>query len=549
MPCGDYVFEKTFFSGRLKTIMRFGHFISIFFAMLVFVVVAGCEKSEAPAPLIQSEPSPDTIARIHWLGKSQLSYEAGAFYFMRLWKLPSSAQLEAQTLGRFSTALWKSLRTEPNSADASGALLLQSLFTDILQRESYLEIRHPANHSDEIVFAIRLNDAQAGRWETNFAAAMELTGNSVATQNGWLFQKRNVTNRVELVRAGEWTIAGTAQEKNSLLADVVARIRSDGVPFFPSGTNDWLDADFDPVQTVDFFGINLGLPKNLSRISLTVNGDGGSVFTRGKLTFARPLPVELEPWSFPTNLAHEPLIGFTAVRGIKSLVTSWEKANTLQIGEPSNQIYFWSLQNSPFQFYFAAPLPDAENQANNLSGFLLQKGNPWLASHGYVGVERAPDSNGVTWGNLSSMQPFIKSSDGWIFGGLLPDTDASDHRPPPAGMLQNILSRTNLVFYDWEITGARIQSCFYLDQTMHQILRRTPLPTDSAGAVWLNTLTSRLGSSVTVITRTAPNQLTFLRRSTMGLNSMELQLLVDWLESPGFPNDFYSLSAPVSSQN
>jgi hypothetical protein len=65
---------------------------------------------------------------------------------------------------------------------------------------------------------------------------------------------------------------------------------------------------------------------------------------------------------------------------------------------------------------------------------------------------------------------------------------------------------------------------------------------DSASVNWLRTVKDRLGNSTTHVTLSAPNQLTFDRRSSIGFTGAELNLLVDWLESPQFPIGFYSTS-------
>jgi len=147
-----------------------------------------------------------------------------------------------------------------------------------------------------------------------------------------------------------------------------------------------------------------------------------------------------------------------------------------------------------------------------LTDYLLQKGNPWLAANGYISFDRAPDSNGVIWGNLPDIKPFIKSvgvgSDNWLFAGLLPDTNNAA-TPPPDGMIQDVLHRTNLVYYDWEVTGPRLQPDLQPAQTARQLLRQPQLPLDSASLTWLGMLIPRLGTSATIISRTGPAELTF----------------------------------------
>ena len=85
------------------------------FAALVFASGAGCNKSE-PKPAAPTAPSAspalsaETVARVHWLGKTRLSLQANAVSFMRIWSLPQSAGVEAQALDKFSLAPWRLLR-------------------------------------------------------------------------------------------------------------------------------------------------------------------------------------------------------------------------------------------------------------------------------------------------------------------------------------------------------------------------------------------------------------------------------------------------------
>jgi hypothetical protein len=533
--------------------MHFRHTILLLLTGLVCASGISCKKSESGATsALLLAGSPDTVARVHWLGKKRLGIAAGAYYFTRIWQLHRSAQLEAQILDKLSTAPWRWLPDQSGLTNMPGALL-RPLLDDLVQEESFLEIRQPANWPGETVFAIRLDDAQANQWQTNFTIVVEsLTGaHVVATPDGhgWSLKKSTFPNLIELSRAGQWTLVGLAQDKNSLLAEVAARARLDHSDFSVTGTNYWLEADLDPSRAANALGLDWKLPENLPRVFLGVNGDGGTVFTRARLTFPEPLPVQLEPWNIPVNLVHGQLTGFTAVRGLNPWLASWKTWSDLQIGAPPDQLCLWSLAGSPFQFYLAAPLPDAANRMELLTEKLLQNGNAWLASHGYISFDRASDSNGVTWGNLPTIRPFIKSADdggGFIFAGLLPDTGAAAG-PPPTGMIRYILSRTNLVYYDWEDSGSQVGSCLYLGQTARQILRLAQLPMNSVSVNWLGMLAPRLGTSATIVSLTETNQLFLLRRSTVGFTGAELQLLDDWLESPQFPRGLHSLLAPAGA--
>src|ERR1035437_279584 len=119
-------------------------------AALLVASAAGCKQSEsnqtafaapsAPAPA--TSPAMETVGRIHWLGKKQLAAETNAAAFMRIWNLPESVKLQTQTLDKLSSAPWRLLRGDTNQPSTN---LLRPLLDDLVQEESYLEIRDATN--------------------------------------------------------------------------------------------------------------------------------------------------------------------------------------------------------------------------------------------------------------------------------------------------------------------------------------------------------------------------------------------------------------------
>src|SRR5437016_4389885 len=140
--------------------------------------------------------------------------------------------------------------------------------------------------------------------------------------------------------------------------DMISRIERDHTPFLPQATNFWLKVDgFDLRALVSALGLSRILPAEPPKLSLTFIGDGESVRTRGQLDFPKPLPYRDEKWNIPTNLMSQPLVSFTAIRGIAPWLSSLKAWNGLQIGGPPNQVYSWALQG-PMRTYFAAAQPD-----------------------------------------------------------------------------------------------------------------------------------------------------------------------------------------------
>jgi hypothetical protein len=527
--------------------MNFRPAMIALFTTLLLASGTGCQKSEsrtAAAP--PTVLPPDTIASVHWLGKHWLGYEATAFFFMRIWNNPQTARLEKQTLTKLATTPGQWLPGGTNLTE-NAVTPLYLLLNDIVQEESYLEIRQPTNGAGETVFALRLNEAQADSWLTNLPTVLQpLTGSHAVLNpidHTWSLKTTNAFQFIQFARVGDWTIISAGPQQNSLAAEITARIQRDGVPFVSAGTNLWLEASLDLPRLAKIFSLSAGGEGRgevgtFNHLSLAITGDGANVITRGQLTFAQPLPATLQPWRLPVDLMHEPLTSFTAARGLESWLTAWKPWRDLQAGTAPDQLFLWSLAGSPYQVYLAAPLADARSQVTALTDHLLQSGNPWLAANGYISFDRAPDGNGVTWGNLPDIKPFIKSAgtgdDGWLFAGLLPETNHLA-TPPPVGLIQDVLRRTNLVYYDWEVTGPRLQPLLSLAQTARLVTRQPQMAMDYASINWLGLLIPRLGTSATIINRTGPAELTFYRRSTLGLNALELHLLANWLESASFP--------------
>lgn len=499
----------------------------------------------APGPILETiaaEPNPlepgATVIRVHWMGKEKLGAETKAAGFMRIWREPVSARLEAQTLDKLALAPWRLLRGDA-ATNGAPTKSMRALLEDLVQSESHLEVRRTAGRNDEIAFCIRLRPDQAGLWATNLQRVVEsLTGMRVSPGkqgSGWSLKKHHAPNLIQYMRVGDWMLIGLAQEQNGLLDDFKSRIERDRTLFTPGKTNYWLEGSAELGAVGSLWPRDLNLPRSLPRLTFGVFGDGENVRVQGDLTTQGPLP-ELEPWFVPTNLIHDPLISFTAVRGVKpwlALIKGWDEYRP---EPPPGQLFFWTMGGGPPQCYFAALTKDASSQIKRLSGVLLHKTNPWLETNA-IGSFVSTTNGGVRWSGVPFVSPFLEarrnSGVEYLYGGLLPA--GSTNRPLPSVLLEAVLSRTNLVYYDWELTSPRLAICLYVSQLFRVVMHKDQLPKQSASADWFARIGPQLTSCVTVVNRESQNRMSFVRRSTVGFTALELQLVADWLESPDFP--------------
>jgi hypothetical protein len=447
------------------------------------------------------------------------------------------------------------------------------LLDDLVSEESYLEVRQATNQPGTLALAIRLDAQRAALWQTNLATALEShTGIRPApTTNGWIAQVQSPKSKVQsqasvdgnqwvvaLTRSGEWTILAVAPSAASnqiptLLPQLSTVLRLDPVTRRlqsaqgSPATAFWLEANADLRRVASAFSLGSNLLEDVLSLALTVTGDGQNVLTSGRLNFSKPLPLEMEPWNIPTNLIHEPLGSFTAIRGIRPWLSSMKAWNDLQIGSPPNQLFFWAQPATlPFMAYCAAPLPDASNRVATVTERLLRDYNPWITNNTFGRLEWSANFNGLGWLGVPFMVPFLRSvadgGSGFAFGGLFayPFTN----QPPPGPLFQQATTQTNLVYYDWEVTGQRVDDWLHISQLLRLLFGKANLPPDSASMAWLTAAKTNLANSMTGAAQSEPAQLAFTRISTAGLTALEMHLLADWFESPHFPRGLNTFVGP-----
>jgi hypothetical protein len=504
----------------------------------------------------------ETIARVHWLGMKQLAGETNATNFMAIWNLPESQKLEAQTLDKLATAPWRLLLHQPSTnalTPIAASPLLRPLLDDLVNAESYLEITQETNKPGQLALAIRLDSARASLWQTNLAGVLEsLTGvkptigsTSVGgNQPGFSVKKHHEPNLIELVRFGDWTVIGLAQDRNALMRDMTARIEKNKNPFAPRTTNFWIEADVDPARVAQALPRLFHLPDTIAgkipRVTLSAIGDGQNVHTRGEFNFPQPLPIKLEPWVVPTNLIKDPLISFTAVQGVADWVARIKALPAPVRDIASGQAFMWAMDGSPLQTYFAVPIGDATNKVSQLCDYVTNTVNPKLIAHDMGNFTALKSGTGIEWTGNPFMSPFMEfaplPAGNFLFGGLL-RTSFTSHDPAPAELFNEVVGKTNVLFYDWEVTEPRLRDWLFHSQFARLFSGKAQLPPKSAALLWMLAIAPKLGNCVTLISLKNGSSVSVARTSTIGFASPELHLLADWLESPEHPYGLHTFLA------
>jgi hypothetical protein len=144
------------------------------------------------------------------------------------------------------------------------------------------------------------------------------------------------------------------------------------------------------------------------------------------------------------------------------------------------------------------------------------------------------------WRGVPFVDPFLKplrdSGNDYLLFGMFPMGPLTN--PPPPELFEQLKGRTNLVYYDWEITEHRLVHAKQLYQLLNIINRRTGASTNWPTQKWLADIGPHLGNTITEATMTSPKDLSLVRKSHLGLTGFELVTLARWVESAGFPLTF-----------
>jgi hypothetical protein len=496
--------------------------------LLAALVLAAAAKSPAQTNL---------IARVHFAGADQISADPNHFAFTNLFTSAEARALESQTLDKLSRAPgeWFKSKLPPGAGD--GAAQLRPLLDDLLKSEWIFETRdlprQPATEvltpvSPEYALAIRLDPARAELWSKNLAALLQSwtgIGISQDKSGNWELKKHEPPNLFQFSRSGDWVVIDCGQDKLSLRQEILASFQNSKLP-----ESNWLTGDLNWPRLAQLFPALAGF--DFPKIQMQAVGRGGNLQLTGKLTLAQPLP-PLEKWRVPTGAIHQPLVSFTAARGVGPWLAKQGWMRPLEIQPQPDQFFVWALAQIPFQTYAAEPVPDAKAALAQLD----QRLSAAAKSEGnfFTSFTRTNENDEISWRGLPFIMPFVKAvrepAGDFLVGGFFPNPPKG---PPPLELLAP-LNQPNLVYYHWEVTAERLKELPQLSQLLLVLTRHEQVNAESAAGKWLNRIEPALGNAVTEVTQTAPNELAFKRTAGGGLTAIELLAFVDWLEAPKFP--------------
>jgi hypothetical protein len=502
------------------------------------------EPSATTAPA--SKTGADLLARVHFIGGAQLLADPNSARFREIASLPVTGELREQTLQKLATAPFRYLQGKVADKTKDNAALIRPLWEDLLRAEWYLEMCGPANQVPETLLAVRLDKARAELWNKNLSTVMtswtalpvkEITANGF---KGWEVKKHKDPDTIRFIRAGDWVLFGWGQNDLLLQPSMLDRIKSQGRPV-PEAGNYWLDAwlDLAGLTRQHPLPVSFSLPKT----HVTIAGAKDFVRTKMTMEFPQPLNFKLDPWQIPTNLIHDPLISFSATRGINPWLEQFKTYQELNVDRMPRQFYVWALAGAPFETSFAAPVQNGRKFMEQFGPRCMSLINSNIQGRNTGEMRWMTNHDGIVWGGLIPVvSPFLRTVAGtnggcdFIAGGLFA---GAGHRktPPPTELLNQLLGRKDTVYYGWEITEERLNQWNSIS-SVYWVMHGDMLGgLNLAGQKWLQAVKTNLSNCGTTITLSGPNELTLVRNSSIGFNGLELTLLRRWFDAANFPLD------------
>ena len=498
--------------------------------IVLFTGIAGVAGSIGQAAPSINDAS---VVQINFAGSDRIGESAQGATLRDVWKLPATVEFRDRALDKFSHYILRQLTDQTVSDDSQEMRLLRPLLEDLLQKQTFLEVTDFGDDSWGCTLAVHSDENGLQTWKTNYAALRAQLG---PEDDNW---PRSLT----FTTLKSWVIIATHTRAEDSPPDsmetnpVVQRILRDGRPGLEL-TNSFLSVDIDLTKLGKWWPSLI--PEGPTRLTAHVRGHESNLKTEARIQFSDEIEWHTEALKIPIETIRDPnnsLMSFTAVRGISPWLKHHAVVKELRLDPVPNQLFAWGSSFAPFQIQAAFPVGNGPDQIELIADELLPRWNKNLAKNSVGNLELLSNKTGVLWKSLPALRPYLRfvqePGQDYLLGGVFPVPPSTN--PPPAALIGQLTSRENLLYYNWEITQARLVQLRSLIPLVSIVTTLPNLTADSAARTWLDEVGQKLGNTVTEISSSGPNSVSVLRTSHLGLNGLELVAFAYWLDSPNFP--------------
>ena len=510
-------------------------------ASLVLIVAGlgfGCFETSSKRQGESSQP----LCQFHFAGAARVAKDTNNAKFSQILALPATGDLRKFALGKLAKAPQSFWRGNLPSDGGDQSVLIKPLLDDLWEAESYFEARGPTNRA-ESVLAIELNDARASLWSTNLWKLMEAwklgtpSEMNVGGFKGWEAKRQTAApSVVQFVRAEKWVLIGFGPERLKMLPSLMQQVGKAGRPV-TALNGSFLEAEADFPRLEGWFPLFATYRLPFSR--MVIAGKGENIRTELRMQYSDSVPWTFEPWKIPTRLITEPLISFTVGQGLAPILAQFDSVKELGLKTLPNQFCLWGQGYDNCQTFLTLPMANPSNVIQTIAPTAPRVVKSRLKdSMGDLGWKS--NKAELVWFGLPFIVPQLRPTwdgkEGFLFAELFPMSPRTN--APPPELFNQVIGQKDLVYYDWEITQARIPHARQMYQLYNIVNRRQMIPSTAPTEKWLSAIAPLLGNTVTEIRKSSAKELTLVRKSHLGMTGFELVTLARWIDSPDFPLAF-----------
>jgi hypothetical protein len=475
-------------------------------------------------------PAGSVAASYHCAGTAELSTETNLKTLNKILASPNGIAFRNFALGRISGLLSQSWALETNSS------LVTPLLADCLEKESCAAFGGQDSKTEEFILAVHLEGQRSQFWQATLAKAFGGAGEQFTTGQ---FPGRRWVKATPgvfwMIPAQEWLLFGRGENLGSVQAQYLKEISEHGRPI-PALAGNWLESYLDLSAGGAFLPDWAKLLKP-AEVHISVAPGPDVLEINAKADYGSPIPWNSEPWKLPKQLVQEPLVSFTAGRDLGAFLRVSPEFSKFDANPLTNQFCTWAMSQMPLQSYLAWPVSNGTNAVAALSTELAPVLNPILQKFNRTQILSQPGKARLVLSDLRVVAPAIEPAQDhgdFLLLSLFPRVPFA--RPAPDHLWSELMEHSNLVYYDWEMTGPRLQQWRLLSRILWHNSPATATETEEGllkKSKLFGDFGKEIGKTVTEITLSTPNQVSVVRRGPLGFTGLEMVLLVDWLTGPG----------------
>ncbi|MFM7215160.1 MAG: hypothetical protein ACKO3H_09810 [Verrucomicrobiota bacterium] len=481
---------------------------------LVLCLVASLALVAANA----ADPAAQPEIQWRFVGGRALQTQTNAPVLKKVLTLPETSAV-GPSMSRHLAETWWRIATGTTNMPAVALEAGVALAQDLLQSASAGEVLR-GKAGREVAVALQLPADRVAVWEKRWpiwaGAVHAIRGPSSASKP-----------QPQLLRRDSWVLAVSDVTTHPMEATLT---RLTAPPSSPGSLLHWRS-------------VVPGHPA----VELTFVPTNGNVRVEGTLRPIQPIPEQLPEWMVP-GFIREPLVQFTAARGLGPLTAGWlDPKSSTGSGWP-NQMFVWGQPNQSYRYpYFAAQYDDPTGYLKRLhgiyrGGFAPESATPRYKGELYANTNRLVLAGGIPLAPM--MEAMTREKRPLVTLAMIPLVKTTN---PPSPEMLSQMNRPEMLVYDFEFTSDSIRQWNAALQ-LPDLLEGRSVVTTTPAVRWLLAAGPLIGECVTTVTRKDATHALIRRKSPVGLSGLELALLAKWLD-PIPPIRLGATNTPAKTRN